>query len=73
MPARNLKILHTLPLFVVAVSLVFALIFTIILLPVVKLISPVDVQLLFIVLLVVSATVSSAVALLFYLIIAKKI
>ncbi len=73
MPRKNLKVSQTLPLFVVAISLVFALIFTIILLPIVKTISPVNAQLLFIVLLVVSATVSSAVALLFYLIISKKL
>jgi len=63
---------HLLPLVVVAVILTFSLVFTIFLLPLISVTSEADVRSLFTVLLIFSATVSSAVTLVFYLILSKK-
>lgn len=66
---RKLTYSQLLPLFVIAVSIVFSLVFTVLLSP----IAAIDVKLIFILLLVVTTTVASAVALVFYLLLKKEI
>ncbi len=65
--------LHLLPIFIVAVTLAFSLVFTIFLLPLTSITPKVDIKFLFTVLLIFSATVAATVSIIFYMILTKKI
>lgn len=66
--SKSKNILKLLPLFLIAVILVFSVVFTVILVPILTVSTNIGFDLIFIMLLVITATVSSAVALIFYMI-----